>query len=80
MAGRSTRLALMAAWTSLAAPSMLRLRSNCRVTREEPTELVDVISLTPAMVPRCLSSGVATLVAIVSGLAPGIEALTEMTG
>jgi hypothetical protein len=70
----------MAACTSRAAPSMLRLRSNCSVTRAEPTELVDVISLTPAMVPRWRSSGVATLVAIVSGLAPGMEALTEMTG
>ncbi|CKU61340.1 Uncharacterised protein [Mycobacterium tuberculosis] len=70
----------MAACTSRAAPLMSRLRSNCSVTREVPTELVEVISLTPAMVPRCRSSGVATLVAMVSGLAPGMDALTEMTG
>jgi hypothetical protein len=38
----------------------------------EPTELVEVISLTPEIVPRCRSSGVATLLAMVSGLAPVI--------
>ena len=59
---------------------MLRLRSNCRLTRAEPVELVDVISLTPAMVPRRRSSGVATLLAMVSGLAPGKLALTEIAG
>ena len=70
----------MAACTSRAAASMLRLSSNCSVTRLEPTPLLDVISFTPAMVPRRRSSGVATLVAMVSGLAPGRLALTEMTG
>ena len=59
---------------------MLRFRSNCKVTRLEPIELFEVISLTPAIVPRRRSSGVATLVAIVSGLAPGMLALTEITG
>ena len=59
---------------------MLRLMSNCRVTEEEPSELVEVISLTPAMRPNWRSSGVATDEAIVSGLAPGIPALTPMTG
>jgi len=48
--------------------------------RVAPTELVDVISLTLGMTPRCRSSGVATLCAIVSGLAPGMFALTEITG
>jgi hypothetical protein len=37
-----------------------------------PTLLVEVISVTSAMVPRCLSSGVATVVAMVSGLAPAM--------
>ena len=48
--------------------------------RVEPAPLREVISLTPAITPRRLSSGVATLLAMVSGLAPGREALTEMTG
>src|ERR1043166_2392823 len=48
--------------------------------RDEPTLLDDVISVTSAMTPRCRSSGVATVVAIVSGLAPGICANTEIVG
>src|SRR3954454_23955373 len=55
-------------------------RSNCTMMRDDPCELHDEISLTPAMVPSARSSGVATLEAIVSGLAPGSPALTEMTG
>jgi len=39
-----------------------------------------VISVTPAIRERVLSSGVATAVAIVSGLAPGKLALTEIVG
>ena len=46
----------------------------------EPSRLVDVISVTPAMRPNCRSSGVATAEAMVSGLAPGRNALTEMVG
>ncbi len=45
-----------------------------------PTELVDVISSTPAMVPSRRSSGVTTLLAMVSGLAPAIDAETAITG
>ena len=74
--GRSTRAALMAACTSRAAPSMSRDRSNCRVMRELPTVLDDVISVTPAIEPRRRSSGVVTLVATVSGDAPGSDAVT----
>ena len=48
--------------------------------RVEPSVLCDVISLTSAICPKCRSSGAATDVAIVSGLAPGIFAWTEMTG
>src|SRR5215467_13266067 len=59
---------------------MLRLRSNCNVIRVEPTVLDEVISVTSAMTPRWRSSGVATVVAIVSGLAPGIVANTEIVG
>src|SRR5258708_4273495 len=70
----------MAACTSRAAPSMLRLRSNWRTMLVEPSCLVEVIWFMPAMRPNCRSSGVATADAIVSGLAPGKPADTEMTG
>jgi hypothetical protein len=50
------------------------------VTCDEPSELFDVISVTPAMRPSERSSGVATVAAMVSGLAPGSEADTEMVG
>ena len=42
--------------------------------------LVEVIESRPAMVENCFSSGVATDDAIVSGLAPGREALTTIVG
>jgi len=80
VAGRSARDALIAAWTSRAAPSMSRFRSNCRLIRLEPLPLCEVISLTPAITPRRRSSGVATLLAIVSGLAPAMLAETEIAG
>src|SRR5262245_26960031 len=72
--GSWLRAALMAAWTSRAAASMLRLRSNCKTMLVEPRLLDDVISVTPAMRPNCRSRGVATEDAIVSGLAPGSAA------
>gem|GEM_PF-1279378 len=80
LVGSSERAALMAACTSRAAPLMSRDRSNCSVTRVEPCELLEVISVTPAMLPSERSSGVATLDAMVSGLAPGRLADTEMVG
>src|SRR6185503_17152040 len=46
----------------------------------EPIVLVEVISVTPAMRPSWRSSGVATAVAIVSGAAPGSEAVTLIVG
>ena len=48
--------------------------------RVELSELDDVISVMPAMRPRARSSGVATVAAMVSGLAPGSEACTEIVG
>src|SRR5689334_8785850 len=78
--GRSDRLALIAAWTSRAATLMSLPRSNMMLIRADPCELFDDSSLTPAMVPRARSSGVATVDAIVSGLAPGRFAETKMTG
>jgi hypothetical protein len=79
-AGSCPRAALIAAWTSRAAASTLRPRLNCSVIDVIPSELADVISVTPAMRPNCRSSGVATDEAIVSGLAPGSAALTMTVG
>ena len=70
----------MAACTSRAAASILRFRSNCSVILVAPRELDEVISVTAAMRPNWRSSGVATEDAIVSGLAPGRPALTEIVG
>src|ERR1700720_1647625 len=42
--------------------------------------LVEVISVMPAIRPNWRSSGVATEEAMISGLAPGNEAATEMVG
>ncbi len=50
------------------------------MTLDCPRLLTDVISLTAAICPNCRSSGVVTAEAIVSGLAPGSEALTEIVG
>ena len=72
--------ALIAACTSWAAASMLRDRSNCRVMLVEPLALTEVIWVTPAISENWRSSGVATLDAMVSGLAPGRFALTWMVG
>ena len=45
-----------------------------------PRELEDVISVTPAIWLNCRSRGVATEDAMISALAPGSPALTEMVG
>jgi hypothetical protein len=50
------------------------------VSEVDPSELVEVISLTPAIRPKRRSSGVATAEAIVCGLAPGSPAETLMVG
>src|SRR6202011_3539453 len=47
---------------------------------EVPTLLVEVMSSTSAMAPRCRSNGVATVLAMTSGLAPGSCADTNMAG
>ena len=70
----------MAAWTSWAAASMSRDKANCSVIWLTPSALVEVMESSPAMVENCFSSGVATAEAIVSGLAPGRLADTEMVG
>jgi hypothetical protein len=78
--GSWARVALMAACTLLAALSMFWSRSSCRVMRVLPRELEEVSSVTPAMVPRARSRGVATVAAMVSGLAPGRLAETVRVG
>src|ERR1700756_2153282 len=78
--GSCPRAALIAACTSRAAASIFRFRSNCSVMLVPPSELDDVISLTPAIRPNCRSSGAATDEAIVSGLAPGKPADTLIEG
>src|SRR5579871_512782 len=70
----------MAACTSRAAASILRFKSNWRVMLQDPRVLDEVISVTAAIRPNWRSSGVATEDAIVSGLAPGRPALTEIVG
>jgi hypothetical protein len=70
----------MAACTSCAAASMSRLSANCIEIEVPPWLLLEVIVSMPGMVENCFSSGVATELAIVSGLAPARLALTEMVG
>src|SRR5271154_1497142 len=79
-AGSWLRAALMDACTSRAAALISRLRSNCRVIEVLPRPLEEVICVTPAMRPNWRSSGVATAEAMVSGLAPGKPAPTEIVG
>ena len=70
----------MAADTSWAAASMSRLSTNWIVIDVLPSELVEIIESMPAIVSNCFSRGVATDEAIVSGLAPGSDAETEIVG
>ncbi len=79
-AGRSRAVLAIAACTSWAAASISRSRLNCSVIEVLPRALIDVMLSMPAMVENCFSSGVATALAIVSGLAPGTLALTWMVG
>src|ERR1700732_1476071 len=70
----------MAGLKSRAAAVILRLRSDWGGMPVEPRTLGGGIGVTPAMRPNCRSSGVATAEAMVSGLAPGSPAPTEMVG
>ena len=78
--GNCPPAALIASSTSLAAPSILRLRSNCSVIAVEPSVETEVICETPEICANCVSSGCATAEAIVSGLAPGSCADTCSVG
>src|SRR5262249_31367496 len=68
------------ACTSCAAASILRSSVNCSVMLVEPSALDEVMESTPAIVENCFSRGRATADAIVSGLAPGSDAVTRMVG
>src|ERR1043165_2900244 len=72
--------AAIADCTSCAAASRLRERLNWRVMEVEPRKLAELMESRPAMVENCRASGVATDAAIVSGDAPGSDALTWMVG
>ena len=72
--------AVILACTSSAAASMLRSRSNWMVIEVAPSTEFEVICATPGICANWRSSGWATAVAMVSGLAPGKRALTLMVG
>src|ERR1700761_9080739 len=78
--GKSPEARAMAACTSCAAASMLRFSSNCRLMSVSPVVLDDVIFDRPGIIENTLSSGVATVEAITSALAPGRCACTVMLG
>src|ERR1039457_3992704 len=78
--GNSRAACVIAACTSTAAPSRLRLRANSSVTCVLPSEFTDVIESRPAIAENWFSSGVATDDAMVSGLAPGKLAVTCSVG
>ena len=58
----------------------LVLKSNCRVIEVEPSPLVEDMNERPGIAVNSSSSGVATVSAIVTGLAPGNCADTEIVG
>ena len=70
----------IAAFTSCAADSRSRSSENWSVMFVEPRLEFDVISSMPAIAEKAFSSGVATVAAIVSGLAPGEFAPTPIVG
>src|SRR5579859_3389413 len=72
--------ALIAAWTCWNSDVRLWPSWNWMVTLVDPSELAEVIWLIPGISENWRSSGVATLDAIVSGLAPGRLALTCSVG
>ena len=78
--GDATAAALIAACTSRAASSTLRLASNMRNTDVLFSLLVELIVSMPGIWPRCRSSGAATVEAITSAVPPGWFALTKIAG
>ena len=80
LGGRRPPAREIAAWISCAAASILRSSVNCTVIDVLPSELLELIESTPAMVENSRSSGVATVDAMVSGFAPGTDAFTWIVG
>src|SRR6218665_3171262 len=80
LVGNCPVAALIAACTSRAAASMLRLRSNCKVIWVLPSALCEVIGDKPAISEKWRSKGCATFEAMVSGLPPGKLAETWIVG
>ena len=78
--GKSASEALIAAWTSRAARSMLRPIANCSWMLVLPSPLVEVIWSMPEISPSRRSSGAATVEAMTEGSAPGRVALTRIEG
>src|SRR3954466_13210639 len=71
---------VIAVCTSVAAASMLLFRLNCSVKLALLWLDVLVTISSPGICMNCRSSGVATLFAIVSGVAPGYRTCTWITG
>ncbi len=78
--GRSLAAFAIIEFTSWAAASMLRSRSNCSVMVVAPSVLDELSASRPAMVENCFSSGSAIDDAIVAGDAPGRLACTWIVG
>src|SRR5215467_14545384 len=78
--GKNGSVLPIAAFTSWAAASTSRSSENVRLMLVLPRLELDVISSMPAMAEKAFSSGVATVAAIVSGLAPGRFAPTLIDG
>ena len=73
--------AFIASSTSVSSLARSEPSSNCNVICVVPSTLADVICDRPGSIcPNCVSSGVATVDAIVSGLAPGYCAVTVNVG
>src|SRR5689334_15468311 len=78
--GRRFDAALIAAWTSCSAASMLRSRLNWSVICDCPKLETLVICVSDGIWPNWRSSGVVTAEAIVSALAPGRRVETRIVG
>ena len=59
---------------------MFRSRENWMLMVVAPWELEELIESMPEIEENCFSSGVATVAAMVSGLAPGRNAVTLIVG
>jgi len=80
LVGSVPAAALIAACTSCDAESMLRSSVNCSVIWLVPSELCEVIVISPGISPNCRSSDAVIKVETVCGLAPGSCVVTSMVG